>query len=198
MTSEQVALCHPVMPVANGLGGGFVGIDGGQLGKRDGHLTPLPTDQHEHVSGAGILRRHTPHFDSVSFAERRDDFGSDALGLEGESDFVIEIVIPAHRLLFRPVGVHDGLVMDAIFPDRVFLQFFHGFAFRMRRSDVRPICNRREISDLLMLRQTGADTLAQELREHREQASHGSSGGRRQIECFSQRYETDSEMLQFL
>jgi hypothetical protein len=52
------------------------------------------------------------------------------------------------------------------------------------------------------VRQTGADTLAQDLtlklREHREQASHGSSGGRRQIECFSQRYETDSEMLQFL
>ena len=51
--SEQVALRHPVMPVANHLGSGFVGINGGQLGKRDGHLTPLPTDQHEHVGGAG-------------------------------------------------------------------------------------------------------------------------------------------------
>ena len=29
--SEAVALRHPVMPVANGLGSGFVGIDGHQL-----------------------------------------------------------------------------------------------------------------------------------------------------------------------
>src|ERR1035437_9711026 len=96
-------LCHPIMPVANRLGSGFVRIDGGQLGKRDGHLTPLPMDQHEHVGGAAVFRRHTSYFDSVSFAERRDDFGSDALGLEGKSDFVIEIVIPAQRLLIRPV-----------------------------------------------------------------------------------------------
>jgi hypothetical protein len=112
------------MPVANGLGSGFVRIDDGQLGKRDGHLTALPTDQHEHVGGAGVFRRHTSYFDSVSLAERRDDFGSDALGMERESDFVIEIVIPAHRLLFRPVGVHDGLAVDAVFPERVFLRFF--------------------------------------------------------------------------
>ena len=95
VSSEQVALRHPVMPVANRLGSGFVRIDGGQLGKRDGHLTPLPMDQHEHVGGAGIFRRHTSYFDSVSLAEWRDDFGSDALGLEGESDFAIEIVVPA-------------------------------------------------------------------------------------------------------
>jgi hypothetical protein len=31
--------------------------------------------------------------------------------------------------------------------------------------------------------------------EHREQASHGSPGGCRQIECFSQRYETDVEIM---
>ena len=105
IASRGGTLCHPIMPVANRLGSGFVRIDGGQLGKRDGHLTPLPMDQHEHVGGAAVFRRHTSYFDSVSFAERRDDFGSDALGLKGESDFVIEIVIPAQRLLFRLVGV---------------------------------------------------------------------------------------------
>src|SRR5271170_6957461 len=97
-------------------------------------------------TSSGAIPRY---FDSVSFAERRDDFGSDALGLEGESDFVIEIVIPAHRLLFRPVGVHDGLVVDAVFPDRVLLRFLHGLASRIRRTEVRPICNRRAISALL-------------------------------------------------
>ena len=89
--SEAVAPGYPVMPIANGLGSGFIRINGGQLGKRDGHLTPLPMDQHEQVGRAGVFRRHTPYFDSVSLAERRDDFGSDGLGLEGESDFVIEI-----------------------------------------------------------------------------------------------------------
>lgn len=64
----------------------------------------------------------------------------DALGLEGESDFVVEIVIPAHRLLFWPVSVHDGLVVDAVFPDRILLRFFHGFAARMRHTEVRPRC----------------------------------------------------------
>ena len=52
------------------------------------------------------------------------------------------------------------------------------------------------------VRQSGADPLAQnlafELGEHRQQAGHGAPGRRRQIECFRQRYETDSEMLQFL
>ena len=65
------------------------------------------------------------------------------------SDFVFEIVIPAHGLLFRPIGVHDGLVVDAVFPDRVFLRFFHDFAARMRRTEVRPIPRRRAISALL-------------------------------------------------
>ena len=50
--------------------------------------------------------------------------------------------------------------------------------------------------------QTSADAFAQdlafELGEHREQSSHGATGGRGQIECFGQRNETDSEMLQFL
>ena len=121
-------------------------------------------------------------------------FGSDAFGLEGESDFVIELVIPAHRLLFRLVGVHDGLVVDAIFPDRVFLRFFS-----------RLCCQdsaHRSAPDLPGVGEIRTDALTQDLTlklgEHREQAGHGSPGGYRQIECFSQRYETDAEMLQFL
>ena len=50
--------------------------------------------------------------------------------------------------------------------------------------------------------QTGANALAQdlafELGEHREQASHRAPCWRGQIECLGQRYETDSEVLQFL
>jgi hypothetical protein len=46
---EQVTLCHPIMPVANGLGSGFVRIDDGQLGKRDG-----PTRPRWHGRGCGL------------------------------------------------------------------------------------------------------------------------------------------------
>ena len=50
--------------------------------------------------------------------------------------------------------------------------------------------------------QAGAHPLAQdlpfELGEHGEQAGHRATCGRGQIERFGQRYETHSEMLQFL
>ena len=58
------------MPIADCFGGGFVRIDGGQLGKRSSHVPTLPSDEHEHVSGAGILRRQAADFDSLSFFER--------------------------------------------------------------------------------------------------------------------------------
>ena len=57
--------------------------------------------------------------------ERRDDVGSDALGLKWESDFVIEVVIPPHDLLFRPISVHDGFVVNSVLSDGVSLGFLH-------------------------------------------------------------------------
>jgi len=41
------ALLYVSLPASAAWLLGSVGINGGQLGKRDGHLTPLPTDQHE-------------------------------------------------------------------------------------------------------------------------------------------------------
>ena len=50
--------------------------------------------------------------------------------------------------------------------------------------------------------QTGTYTLAQnlplELREHREQTRHRATCWRGQVKCFGERYESDSEMLEFL
>jgi len=64
-------------------------------------------------------------FDDLSLSEWRDDLGSEALGLEGEPHFVFQVVIPAQSLLFRSVSVHDGFVVDSVFPDRVSLGFRH-------------------------------------------------------------------------
>ena len=37
--SGAVTLRDPVMPITGGFSGGFVWIDGGELGERDGHLS---------------------------------------------------------------------------------------------------------------------------------------------------------------
>jgi hypothetical protein len=71
-------------------------------------------DHHEHVSGAGIFRRYTKDLDAFSFPERRNYFDSDALGLKRESDVVVEVAMPSHDLLFRPIGIGDDFVMDAV------------------------------------------------------------------------------------
>src|SRR5438128_4247759 len=54
--------------------------------------------------------------------ERRNDFGSEALGLKRESDFVIEVAIPSHDLLFQSISVHDGFVVDAAVNEDCVLQ----------------------------------------------------------------------------
>ena len=56
--SETVAPRHPVMPVANGLGSGFVGINGKQLRERNSHFPPVPADLHEHVVLARTVNGH--------------------------------------------------------------------------------------------------------------------------------------------
>src|SRR6185369_11644816 len=83
-----------------------------------------------------------------AFPERRDDLRSQALRLERETDLAFQIVIPAHYLLIR-TGIDDSLVVNAVLPLRVSLGPFHDFAPRIRRTEVRPICTRRAISDLL-------------------------------------------------
>jgi hypothetical protein len=56
--SETVTLRHPVKPVADGFLGRFVWVDGFELRNRNGHLSPLPTDLHEHVVLTCILNRN--------------------------------------------------------------------------------------------------------------------------------------------
>ena len=74
------------MPVANGLDGRFIRVDGSQLGKRNRHIAAVPANQGQHVSGARIFGRHAEDFDSFSLAERRHHLGRDAAGREGKPD----------------------------------------------------------------------------------------------------------------
>src|SRR5204863_434273 len=90
----------------------------------------------------GIFRCHTLDFDGFSLPERRNYRDRDALGLKRKLYFVIEVAMPSHDLLFRPIGVRDGFVVDSVLSDGIFLGFLHDFAPRIRRTDVRPIRNR--------------------------------------------------------
>lgn len=97
---------------------------------------------------ADVVRRHAHDLNGFTFPERRDDLRSQALRLEREADLAFQVVLPAQGLLFRS-GIVDRFVVDAVFPNRVFSGFLHPFGTRTRRTEVRPICSRRAISDLL-------------------------------------------------
>src|SRR5437667_9264354 len=45
------------------------------------------------------------------------------LGLDRESDFVLQVVIPVQGLLLRSVSVHDDFVLDAVLSEGSFLRF---------------------------------------------------------------------------
>ena len=47
--------------------------------------------------------------------------------------------MPAHDLLFRPVGVGDGFVVNAVLPDGISFGSLHDSSLRILRTEVR--CN---------------------------------------------------------
>ncbi len=61
---------------------------------------------------------------------------------------VTEQVFCPYKMTLPRTGFR-GLVMDAVFPDRVFGRLSHRFAPRIRRTDVRPMFDRQAISALL-------------------------------------------------
>ena len=65
------------------------------------------------------------------------------LGLDRESDFVLQVVIPAQGLLLRSVSVHDEFVLDAVLSEGILFTFRHrrhsSFGARIRCTEVRPI-----------------------------------------------------------
>ena len=99
----------------------------------------MPVDHHEHLSGAGIFRHHTEDLDAFPFPERRNYLDSDALGLKRESDVVVEVAMSSHDLLFRPIGIGDDFVIDAVLSIRISVRSLHDFTPRIRRTEVRPI-----------------------------------------------------------
>src|SRR3954454_8516313 len=125
------------------------GLTAASWERGDGHLSTLPFDLNEHVVLADFFLRQAEHFDSLTLPEWRSCFRSDAVSLKGERQFSFQIVVPAHRFLFRSVGIHNRFFVYAIFTNRIFGGLLHRLASSIRRTDVRPMCSRRAISALL-------------------------------------------------
>jgi hypothetical protein len=81
------------MPIADGLGGRFVGIDGYQLGQGNRQIAALPVNPHKHVVRTGIFGSHTPDFHKLSFFERRHHSADDAAGLKRKTQFAFQVLI---------------------------------------------------------------------------------------------------------
>jgi hypothetical protein len=126
-----------------------------------------------------------PNFDGFPYAERRSRRDPNALGLEREADLVLQIVIPAQGLLLWSVRIHDGFVLDAVFPNRIFLWFLHRFVTTIRRTEVRPISG-------------GARDLG--IAENHGRILHQKSASKKfnffnvQFWCVRERLDTDAEL----
>src|SRR5262249_24636182 len=92
----------------------------------------MPPDQHEHIVCAGMFRRHAPYLNSLPLPKWRNDVVRHAFCLKREAEFIFQIVVPPHGLLFRPVSVYDGFVVDSIFADTIFSGFLVHLCVSMR------------------------------------------------------------------
>ena len=129
--SQEATSWDPVVPVAAGFYRGFVRADCRQLRKRHGHVAVLPADPCEHIVLAG--RRHAADFHDLSLPKGRSRFVDDTPGLKWESQTAVQITIPPDGLLFRPICIDDGFVVDPVFPNRVPFRLSHGFTARTVR-----------------------------------------------------------------
>src|SRR5450631_1497598 len=105
MILELVALADPVMPVGDSLPGRVVIAQWRQLGQRYGKLSLGPGYPHPHVGFARRFGRHPQHLDFVADVQRRaGELGCDTR-LEGNSQVLIQVVVPPHGAFFATVGV---------------------------------------------------------------------------------------------
>src|SRR5262249_10136196 len=85
-----------------------------ELDQRDPERAALPAAQDEHLVHAIVLGRHPDDLHFLADTQRRDGPFGDAAGLKREVHGAFEVVIPAHRLFFGPVGVDDDLHLDPV------------------------------------------------------------------------------------
>jgi hypothetical protein len=111
-------------------------------GRESSHRTSTSMSCTQTSSGAMMTSTASP------FLRGETTFAVRHFAWNGNRLLFFQAVIPAQDLPFRS-GIDDSFVVDSVFPNRVLLGFLHRLGPRTRRTEVRPICSRRAISDLL-------------------------------------------------
>lgn len=124
---QYVSLPDPVVPIGNGISSTFVGLLGWfYLRKRHGQLSSLPRRLDEHLMITFLSRSHPNDFNFITFAERGDGTLADTAREKWELQLVSEVRVPARRLLFRSIRIHDDLIANPFFPTWVFFRRWCG------------------------------------------------------------------------
>src|SRR6266581_4675671 len=117
---QLVPLIHPIVPIFNGLLALLIYLDALQLHQGNRKLTLFPLDQHKHLVHAFLVGSHSHDLDFLSRFQWRNRAANEAAGRKRKLQGVVEIVIPAHHLLFRTVGVHNNFHVDTLFTFFIF------------------------------------------------------------------------------
>ncbi len=111
---QLVSPVYPILPILNSLLGLLIHLDALQLHQGNGKLALFPLDQHKHFVLTFLCGSHSHDLDLISQVQRRGRAASDTSGRKREMYGVVEIVIPAHRLLFRAIRIHNDFPVDAV------------------------------------------------------------------------------------
>src|SRR6266699_4837411 len=124
---QLVPLIHPIVPIFNGLLALLIYLDALQLHQGNRKLTLFPLDQHKHLVHAFLVGSHSHDLDFLSRFQWRNRAANEAAGRKRKLQGVVEIVIPAHYLLFRTIRIYNDLHVDALFTCFIFVEASHLF-----------------------------------------------------------------------
>src|SRR6266699_4064351 len=124
---QLVPLIHPIVPILNSLLGLLIYLDALQLHQGNSKLTLFPPDQDKHIMFAFLVGSHSHDLDFLSRFQWRNRAANDAAGRKRKLQGVVEIVIPAHHLLFRTIRIHNDLHVNALFTFFIFVEASHLF-----------------------------------------------------------------------
>jgi hypothetical protein len=112
--AQLVTAIDPGVPILNRLLSTFVNSQARQLNQRYGQQPLLPRDIHEHLMLADFFCGQTAYLHNVANPKWRRWTLNHAPRLEWKPEVILEVVVPAKRLFFRPVGVNDDLPIESL------------------------------------------------------------------------------------
>jgi len=116
LSPKLVPHLHPIVPIFNSFPCLSVrGFDGDELGQWNYQAISFPPDHNKHFILALIFRSHAEDVNFIFDLQWRNSTLRAANCRERKLKLLFEIIIPSHRLPFRPVSVDDDLHPYAFF-----------------------------------------------------------------------------------